>query len=92
LWMRKQGYRHPTVKYCIQALKSVARHANLLQPESAKAYLASAEMSESRKAKLTLSLRLLSTSEMGIRSIEARVLKQSRSESSSHTLDRGLGV
>jgi len=51
--MRKQGYRHSTVKYCIQALKSIARHANLLQPESAKAYLAYAEMSESRKAKLT---------------------------------------
>jgi hypothetical protein len=51
--MRKQGYRHSTVRYCIQALKSIARHASLLQPESAKAYLASAEMSESRKAKLT---------------------------------------
>jgi integrase len=51
--MRKQGYRHSTVRYCIQALKSIARHANLLQPESAKAYLACAEMSESRKAKLT---------------------------------------
>ena len=53
LWMRKQGYRRSTVRYCIQALKSIARHANLLQPESAKAYLACAEMSESRKAKLT---------------------------------------
>jgi len=51
--MRKQGYRRSTVKYCIQALKSIARHANLLQPESAKAYLGCAEMSESRKAKLT---------------------------------------
>jgi integrase len=51
--MRKQGYRRSTVKYCIQALKSIARHASLLQPESAKAYLACAEMSESRKAKLT---------------------------------------
>ena len=53
LWMRKQGYRHSTIKYCIQALKSIARRANLLQPESAKAYLASAELSESQKAKLT---------------------------------------
>jgi len=51
--MRKQGYRRSTVKYCIQALKSIARHANLLQPEFAKAYVAYAEMSESRKAKLT---------------------------------------
>jgi integrase len=53
LWMRKQGYRHSTIRYCIQALKSIARRANLLQPESAKAYLAYAEISESRKAKLT---------------------------------------
>jgi len=51
--MRKQGYRHSTIRYCIQALKSIARHASLLQPESAKAYLAYAEISESRKAKLT---------------------------------------
>jgi integrase len=51
--MRKQGYRHSTVEYCIQALKSVARKAALLQPESAKSYLASAEISEIRKAKLT---------------------------------------
>ena len=53
LWMRKQGYRHSTVKYCIQALKSIARKASLLRPESAKSYLASAPISESRKAKLT---------------------------------------
>jgi integrase len=52
LWMRKQGYRHSTIKYCIQALKSIARKTKLLQPESAKSYLASAEISESRKAKL----------------------------------------
>jgi integrase len=53
LWMRKQGYRNSTVKYCIQALKSIARKASLLRPESAKSYLASATISESRKAKLT---------------------------------------
>jgi hypothetical protein len=51
--MQKQGYRHSTVKYCIQSLKSVARKANLLHPEAIKSYLASAQCSESRKAKLT---------------------------------------
>ena len=51
--MRKQGYRHSTVRYCIQALKSIARKTSLLLPESAKSYLASAPLSESRKAKLT---------------------------------------
>ena len=53
LWMQKQGYRHSTVKYCVQALKSIARRSSLLRPESAKSYLAAATMSESRKAKLT---------------------------------------
>jgi hypothetical protein len=53
LWMRKQGYRHSTVRYCVQSLKSIARRSSLLRAESAKSYLASAEMSESRKAKLT---------------------------------------
>jgi hypothetical protein len=52
LWMQKQGYRKSTVHYCIQALKSVARNANIMEPESAKEYLATAELSESRKAKL----------------------------------------
>ena len=50
--MEKQGYRKSTVRYCIQALKSVGRNANLLEPESVKTYLARAELSESRKAKL----------------------------------------
>lgn len=52
LWMKKQGYRASTVHYCIQALKSVARRASLLDPESAREYLAAAEISEGRKAKL----------------------------------------
>ena len=53
LWMQKQGYRHSTTKYCVQSLKSIARKSSLLRPESAKSYLASAQMSESRKARLT---------------------------------------
>jgi integrase len=52
LWMQKQGYRASTIHYCIQAIKSIARRANLLDPESAKTYLASAKISEARKAKL----------------------------------------
>jgi len=50
--MNKQGYRHSTVHYCVQALKSVARRANLLDPESAKTCIAPAKISEARKAKL----------------------------------------
>ena len=52
LWMNKQGYRHSTVHYCIQALKSIARQVSLLDPESVKTYLASMDVSEARKAKL----------------------------------------
>lgn len=52
LWMQKQGYRKSTIHYRIQALKSIARRSNLLDPESVKAFLASASFSEARKAKL----------------------------------------
>jgi len=52
LWMNKQGYRHSTVHYCVQALKSIARQTNLLDPESVKTFLASTDVSEARKAKL----------------------------------------
>ena len=47
--MQKQGYRKSTVHYYIRALKSVARKTNIMEPESAKEYLATAELSESRK-------------------------------------------
>jgi len=53
LWMRKQGYKESTIQPRIRALKSLARRANLLDPESVKSYLASAELSESRKEKFT---------------------------------------
>jgi integrase len=50
--MRKEGYRESTIQSTIQALKAVARRANLLDPESTKTYLASAKVSENRKCKL----------------------------------------
>ena len=49
LWMRKEGYSESTIQSSIQALKAVARRANLLDPESTKTYLASAKVSENRK-------------------------------------------
>jgi integrase len=51
--MRKQGYRESTITSTIQALRSIARRADILNPESAKAYLASALLSEGRKEKLS---------------------------------------
>jgi integrase len=50
--MQKQGYRKSTIHYGIQALKSIARRSNLLDPDSVKGFLASASFSEARKAKL----------------------------------------
>jgi integrase len=50
--MQKQGYRESTTQSSVQALKGIARRANLLDPESAKTYLALAEVSENRKGKL----------------------------------------
>jgi len=49
LWMQRSGYRPSTVMSCIKALKAVARRSCIFDPESVKAYLVSAEMSESRK-------------------------------------------
>jgi integrase len=50
--MQKQGYRQSTIQASVQALKGIARRANLLDPESAKAYLGLAKLSENRKGKL----------------------------------------
>jgi len=50
--MQKQGYRPSTITATIQTLKSIARKAHLLNPNSTKAYIASANLSESRKSKL----------------------------------------
>jgi integrase len=54
--MQKQGYRESTIRSSVSALKSIARNANLLNPEGVKGYLARAEFSESRKEKLTWDL------------------------------------
>ena len=51
LWMRKQGYPESTIQPCVRALKAIAKRTNLLNPESVKAYLASAELTENRKEK-----------------------------------------
>ncbi len=50
--MRKQGYRESTTYFSVKSLKWVAKRTNLLEPEQAKAVLASANVSESRKRKL----------------------------------------
>lgn len=47
------GYRESTIRPCIRALRAIAKRTNLLNPESVKTYLASAELSENRKEKLT---------------------------------------
>jgi integrase len=52
-WMQKEGYRNSTIQSSVRALKSLARHANLLSPESVKTYLAGAELSEGRKEVLS---------------------------------------
>jgi hypothetical protein len=53
LWMRKEGYRESTIRPCIRELRAIAKRANLLNPESVKSYLASADLSDNRKEKLT---------------------------------------
>jgi integrase len=47
--LQKQGYRNSTVQSNVKALKALAKRADLLDPESAKEYLALAQLSEGRK-------------------------------------------
>jgi integrase len=56
LWMQKQGYRYSTVLNCIKSLRAIARRTNLLNPEQVKTYLASSQVTENRKDKLTKDL------------------------------------
>jgi integrase len=51
LWMQKQGYRPSTTQSSIKTLKAIARKTSVLNPDRVKAYLATAQVSESRKAK-----------------------------------------
>ena len=51
--MRKEGYRESTIRPCIRALRAIAKRTNLLNRESVKSYLASTDLSENRKEKLT---------------------------------------
>jgi integrase len=53
LWMRREGYRESTIRPCIRALRGIAKRTNLLNPEAVKSYLASADLSDNRKEKLT---------------------------------------
>jgi integrase len=50
--MEKKGYRPHTVISAVSSLKSIARRCNLLDTESVKQYLASANLSGSRKEAL----------------------------------------
>ncbi len=52
LWVRREGYRESTIQPRIRALKAMSRRADLLNPESVKAYLASSQLSENPKEKL----------------------------------------
>jgi integrase len=52
-WMEKEGYRPATVRSAIEALKSVARRADLLDSEAVKTYLARAKVSEGRKERVS---------------------------------------
>ena len=51
-WMRREGYRPSTIQAATSALKAIAKHANLLNPDAVKTHLASRKVSVGRKAKI----------------------------------------
>jgi integrase len=54
--MRRQGYRPSTIQAAISTLKALAKHANLLNPDTVKAHLASRNVSLARKEKICVDL------------------------------------
>jgi integrase len=52
----KKGYRRSTIESAVSSLKSVARKANLLDPESVKRYLGTAQVTEGRKEAIVVRL------------------------------------
>jgi len=51
-WMKKEGYRLPTIRSCVNTLKAVSRKADLLNPEAVKIHHAATDISISRKEKI----------------------------------------
>ncbi len=51
-YLKKNGYRDSTIRGTVHALKALAHHVNLLDPEAVKAYLTRVECSINRKAKI----------------------------------------
>jgi integrase len=54
--MHREGYRPSTIESQVSALKAIARHADLYNPDDVKRYLASLEVTESRKEALVIRL------------------------------------
>lgn len=52
LWMRREGYRPPTIRAAAKTLKAVGRQCNILKPEEFKNYLARANYTENRRDKI----------------------------------------
>jgi integrase len=50
--MQKQGYRPSTIRGCVNTLKAIAKRTDLLNPEAAKTYLISANLTSGRKEKI----------------------------------------
>jgi integrase len=56
LWASKEGYRRSTIEGSVRALRSIAKKADLLDPQRTLDYLAKLAVSESRKEKLATDL------------------------------------
>jgi integrase len=52
LWMQRRGFRHATCYTAVRALKRLSKHADILNLEEVKTYLANVQWSESGKERL----------------------------------------
>ncbi len=56
LFLKREGYRQATIESAVRSLKEIAKHSDLLNPTAVKEYLATKQVSESRKERVTIYL------------------------------------
>jgi len=56
LYLQREGYRTSTIESHVSAMKTLARHSDIYNPDSVKSYLARLNVTEARKEALVIRL------------------------------------
>jgi len=67
LYLQREGYRTSTIESHVSAMKTLARHSDIYNPDSVKSYLARLNVTEARKeAQVNPTKQVLSLEENGM--------------------------